>query len=133
MVELIRYLGAQRDESIEAKLIRNKQLLVLHYWNGLAQFPFLRDAAFTVFSPSCSSVAAEANFSAHKFIHSHARNRLQAASVEKLVIMFFNSKNFDQGDMEFYDMIDDLADASEEEGDNNEDSEKKTPILFISM
>ncbi|OWY99952.1 Transposase [Phytophthora megakarya] len=94
-----------------------KQLSVLHYWNGLAQFSLLQ--AFTGFSSSCSSAAAERNFSAHKFIHSQARNRLQAASVENLMFMFFNSKNFDQEDMEFYDMINDLANASEEEGDNN--------------
>ncbi|OWZ07597.1 Transposase [Phytophthora megakarya] len=117
MVELISYLGTQRDESLEPKHIRKKQLSVLHYWDGLAQFPILRDIALTVFSSSCSSAAAERNFSAH------ARNRLQAASVEKLVFMVFNSKNFDQEDMEFYDMIDDLADVSEEEGDNNEDSD----------
>ncbi|OWZ19420.1 hypothetical protein PHMEG_0006341 [Phytophthora megakarya] len=40
MVELIKYMGTQRDASLEAKLIRKKQLSVLHYWNGLAQFPF---------------------------------------------------------------------------------------------
>ncbi|KAG2846389.1 hypothetical protein PC112_g1471 [Phytophthora cactorum] len=40
--------------------------------------------AIIVFSVSCSSAAAERNFSAHKSVHSQAPNHLQATSVEKL-------------------------------------------------
>ncbi|KAG3027974.1 hypothetical protein PC120_g5128 [Phytophthora cactorum] len=71
----------------------------------------------------CSSAAAERNFSAHKFVQSQARNRLQDASVEKLVFLLFNAKNFDNEDMAFYEMIDVLADASEDEDSSNEDSD----------
>ncbi|OWY97459.1 hypothetical protein PHMEG_00032001 [Phytophthora megakarya] len=99
MVELIKYLGTQNDELLEAKLIRKKQLSVLHYWNWLAQFSLLRDIALT----------APRHETTFKLRMSHVR--------------VFQPKNFDQEDMEFYDMIDDLADASEEEGDNKKDSD----------
>ncbi|RAW38305.1 hypothetical protein PC110_g5494 [Phytophthora cactorum] len=133
-----RYLGQNMDDgtreqvqsfithgqqSVEVTLVYKKKLPVFQYWNGRSQFPLLRDVALTVFSANCSSAAAERNFSAHKFVHSQARNRLQDASVEKLVFLFFNAKNFDNEDMAFYEMTDDLADASVDEDSSNEDSD----------
>ncbi|KAG3194285.1 hypothetical protein PC128_g9498 [Phytophthora cactorum] len=78
-------------QSVEVTLVHKKKLSVFQNWNGRSQFPLLRDIALTVFSASCSSAAAERNFSAHKFVHSQARNRFQDASVKKLVFMFFNA------------------------------------------
>ncbi|KAG2762133.1 hypothetical protein PC129_g936 [Phytophthora cactorum] len=101
LLELLKYLGTAAKQS----------------------FPLLRDITLTVFSASCSSAAGERNFSAHQFVHYQARNRFQDAPVEKLVFLFFNAKNFDNEDMPFYEMIDDLADASDDEDSSNEDSD----------
>lgn len=85
----------------------------------------LQEIALTVFAASCSSAAAERNFSAHKFVHSQARNRLQNASVEKLVFLFFNLKNFDAEDVacSFYDSMEDMAGASSDEKTTNRDED----------
>ncbi|KAG2838446.1 hypothetical protein PC129_g7381 [Phytophthora cactorum] len=123
LLELLKYLGTAAKQSVEVTLVHKKKLSVFQYWNGRSQFPLWRDIAQTVFSASCSSAAAERNFSAHKFVQSQARNRLQDASVEKLVFLLFNAKNFDNEDMAFYEMIDVLADASEDEDSSNEDSD----------
>ncbi|KAG3160184.1 hypothetical protein PI124_g1954 [Phytophthora idaei] len=108
-LELLRYLGTAAKQSVEVTLVHKKKLSVFQYCNARSQFPLLRDIALTVFSASCSSAAAERNFSAHQFVHYQARNRLQDASVEKLIFLFFNAKNFDNEDMAFYEMIDDLV------------------------
>ncbi|ETK96602.1 hypothetical protein L915_00728 [Phytophthora nicotianae] len=100
MVELVKFLGGSRDTSVEARLIAEKQLTVRQY---------------------CA--AAERNWSAHKFVHSQVRNRLRNASVENLVFLFFNAKNFDDDDMAFYDMLEDMAANSSDEENSNEDSD----------
>ncbi|KAE9039058.1 hypothetical protein PR001_g7679 [Phytophthora rubi] len=122
-VGLVKYLGGQRSTSLETKLIRQKQLTVAQYWGGLSQFPLLQDIALTVFASACSSAAAERNWWAHKYVHSKARNRLKDKSVEKLVFLLSNAKNFESDDLAFYDMIGDLEANSSEEEDNNEDSD----------
>ncbi|KAE8984856.1 hypothetical protein PR003_g9189 [Phytophthora rubi] len=122
-VELVKYLGLSREGLREAKLIADGKLKVLEYWRGLFQFPMLQEIALTVFAASCSIAGAERNFSAHKFVHSQARNRLQDASVEKLVFLFFNAKNFDAEDVAVYDFIEDMADASCDEETNNRDED----------
>ncbi|KAG3074020.1 hypothetical protein PI124_g14089 [Phytophthora idaei] len=123
LLELFKYLGTAAKQSVEVTLVYKKKQPVFQYWNGRSQFPLLRDVALTAFPASCSSAAAERDFSAHKFVHSQAWNRLQDASVEKLVFLFFNAKNFDNEDMAFYEMTDDLADASVDEDSSNEDSD----------
>ncbi|KAE9022816.1 hypothetical protein PF005_g5154 [Phytophthora fragariae] len=105
-VDLVKYLGGQCSTSFEAKLIRQKQLTVAQYWVALSQFPLLKDIVFTVFVSACSRAVAERNWSAHKFVHSQARNRLE-----------------DNDDLAFYDMTEDLEANSSDEEDNNEDSE----------
>ncbi|ETI56822.1 hypothetical protein F443_00784 [Phytophthora nicotianae P1569] len=123
MVELVKFLGGSRDTSLEARPIAEKQLTVRQYWQGLSEFPLLQDIALTVFASRCSNAAAERNWSAHKFVHSQVRNRLRDASVEKLVFLFFNSKNFDGDDMAFYDMLEDMAANSSDEENSNKDSD----------
>ncbi|KAE9042098.1 hypothetical protein PR002_g4099 [Phytophthora rubi] len=97
-VELVKYLGGHRSTSLEAELIRQKQMTV-------------------------AQAVAERNWSAHKLVHSQARNRLEDKSVEKQVFLFFNAKNFDSDDLAFYDMTEDLEANISEEEDNNEDSD----------
>lgn len=81
---MTKYLGYPRDNSHEAKLIHKNQPSVIQYWNGMSQFPLLREIALTVFSASCSSADADSNFSVYKIVDAQARrNHLQAASVEK--------------------------------------------------
>jgi hypothetical protein len=114
VIELIKLLGGERDQSREARLIGHGELSDLDNWRGLYQFPLLRKIASIVFSASCSSAAAECNFSAHKLVHSQARNRLRDETVQKLVFLFFDSKNID---------IDDMAAACSEKEDLNENSD----------
>jgi hypothetical protein len=115
-VELLKYLSKSREGSRETKLIEDGRLSVLEYWRGIFQYRLLQKIALTVFNASCSSAAAERNFSVHKFVHSQARNRLRDASVEKLVFVFFNAKNFNSEDVAFYEHVEELTqDSSDHE------------------
>ncbi|EGZ12291.1 hypothetical protein PHYSODRAFT_336727 [Phytophthora sojae] len=95
----MKYLELSQVRSHEAKRIEDRKLTVLEYWRGLFQFSMLQKITLT------------------------ARNRLQDASVDKLVFLFFNAKNFDAEDVEFYGFMENMADASCDEEINNCDEE----------
>jgi hypothetical protein len=89
--------------STKMKIIKEGKIPVDDYWCTLKDYPILRKIANVVFSCVASSAASERNFSTHKFIHSQVRNRLNCERTEKLVHIFFNSKNNLQDEVEFFD------------------------------
>ncbi|KAJ0393688.1 hypothetical protein P43SY_008386 [Pythium insidiosum] len=65
--------------------------------------------ALQLFRSSTSSAASERKFSTHGYIHSKLRNRLAPERADKLVHIYFNSKNIDEDDMQRY-VVDDVLD-----------------------
>jgi hypothetical protein len=80
---------------------------------------------------ACSSAAAERNFTAHKFVHSHLRNSPKADNGEKLVFTFFNAKNFDTTDVATFDHVKDFMAHDTDVDSNNQDTDFDNCFGFI--
>lgn len=60
-------------------------------------------------------------FAAPKFIHSQARNWLGDGSIDNLVLLFYNAKNYDRDDTGLYELLADVTGVTSEEKYSNKD------------
>ncbi len=90
------------------KYLLERKISIFEFWNGLSKFPLLQEIALVVFSLAVSSSSSERNFSAQGYIQSKLRNRLNADRLEKLVHIFCNLKNYDEEDMNYFELIEDM-------------------------
>jgi hypothetical protein len=117
---LIRAMAGKEAADFRFKMLEKRTKTILQYWQvDGTEYKYLQVLGCRVFSLAVSSTASERGFSRNKFNHSVLRNRLSAASVEKLNFISINGKQFAPSTFNYEELDKDEGEEEEDEVDKH--------------